>query len=174
MQNIKHLFLRESLPGIVLIAFSFIIGCAASDKAAEDEYLSNNTSEDSGAAASFSKGNQSSPRFNVQADTLTVHPRKKGTKENSSVGVRSSVPRKYYSVQIGAYKLKSNLERNYALCLKRFKQPIIKFYEPGIKMDRLCVGHFATAKEAKNFAKSIQEQYPKEYKEVWVTVLHHE
>ena len=174
MENIKHLLLKRNLLCIVLVAFSFIIGCSASDKAVEDEYTSDDTSGDSAVTGSISKGKQSSPRFNVQADTLTVHPRKKGMKENSSVGVRTSVSKKYYSVQIGAYRLKSNLERNYALCLKRFKQPIIKFYEPGIKMDRLCVGHFATAKEAKNFAKSIQEQYPKEYKEVWVTVLHHE
>jgi len=173
VESIKRLFLLGSLLCTTFIFLSFFAGCAGSENAGDEDTHNQNGSS----SKTILKGNASrkkqSPGFNVQADTLTVHPRKKGRKENSSVGVRSSVS-KYYSVQIGAYKSARNAEKSYELSLKRFKQPVIRFYEPGIKMERLCVGRFPTAKAAKEFAKSIQEQYPADYKEAWVTILHHE
>ncbi len=174
MENIKRLFLEHYAVSIVLLTPLFIAGCAASDGTAEDRSVTDTGRDDATAEGSTPRGKRPSPGFNVQADTLTAHSRRKGVKGNSSVSVRSTASKKYYSVQIGAYKLKGNADRNFALCLQRFKQPVIKFYAPGIKMERLCVGRFSTAKAAKVFAAAIQEQYPKDYHNVWVTVLQYE
>ena len=113
----------------------------------------------------------SNRRFNVQADTLTVQSKKKELLKTPPLTVKNSVPQKYYSVQIGAYRLKSNTDRNYALSLKRFQQPVIRFYEKGIKMERVCVGHFSSLKMAQTFLKKIQKQYPADYTEAWVAEL---
>lgn len=153
---------------IVLLALCALAGCTASGDATEEDYLSDTDTN------GYYAGRKSSPGFNVQADTLTAAQRRRGKKGSSNINVRSAAAKKFYSVQIGAYKLKSNADRNYKLCLKRFNQPILRFYEPGIKMERLCVGKFPTAKAAKEYALSIQEQYPKEYQNIWVTVLRHE
>lgn len=110
-------------------------------------------------------------RFTVKADTLSAHTRKKGNGDKTSISVRAAAPTKYYSVQIGAYRKKVNADRNYIITQKRFKLPMIRLYEGGIKMERICTGRFATKKEAEDFLKKIQEQYPKEYTEAWVCMF---
>jgi cell division protein FtsN len=110
-------------------------------------------------------------RFNVQADTLTVHSKRKEKLSSPPVAVKSAVPQKYFSVQIGAYRLKSNADRNFSLTMKRFQQPVIRFYERGIKMERLCVGHFSSAKAALAFLRKIQKDYPADYTDAWVAEL---
>lgn len=110
-------------------------------------------------------------RFNVQADTLSAHSRKKGNGEKAAISVRPAATSKYYSVQIGAYRKKVNADRNYTLTKKRFKLPMIRLYEGGIDMERICTGKFATKKEAEAFLQKIQAQYPKEYTEAWVCMF---
>ncbi|MBI2428264.1 MAG: SPOR domain-containing protein [Ignavibacteriales bacterium] len=110
-------------------------------------------------------------RFNVQADTLSAHTRKKTNGGNATISVRAAAPTKYYSVQIGAYRKKINADRNYTVTQKRFKLPMIRLYEGGIKMERICAGRFATKKQAEDFLKKIQEQYPKDYTEAWVCMF---
>lgn len=110
-------------------------------------------------------------RFNVKADTLSAHTRKKGNGDKASISVRAAAPTKYYSVQIGAYTKKVNADRNYTKTQKRFRLPMIRLYEGGIKMERICTGRFATKKEAEDFLKKIQAQYPKEYTEAWVVMF---
>lgn len=111
-------------------------------------------------------------RFTVQADTVTIQSRKKATVKTAPVPVKTVVvPQKYYSVQIGAFRLKSNAERNIRLLEKRFKAPVIHFYENGIKMERICIGRFSTLTEAKTFLRNMQKQYPAEYTQAWIAEL---
>lgn len=117
------------------------------------------------------KPKSTTQRFNVQADTLSAHTRKKGNNGKTSISVRAAAPTKYYSVQIGAYRKKFNADRNYTLTQKRFKLPMIRLYERGIDMERICTGRFATKKQAEDFLKKIQTQYPKDYTEAWVCMF---
>jgi hypothetical protein len=110
-------------------------------------------------------------RFNVQADTLTVQTRKKEKSTPAPVTVKSALPQHYYSIQIGAYRLKSNADRTIDIIKKRFPYPVIRFYEPGIKMERICIGHFTSFKAAVALLQSIQRQYPKDYKDAWIAEL---
>lgn len=158
-----------------------LFGCSSSGESYDDEYvtdyqetdaeLNSNTAETSAPEKKQQVSVPPNRRFNVQADTLTVQSKKKETLKTPPLTVKSSAPQKYYSVQIGAYRLKSNTDRNYALSLKRFQQPVIRFYEKGIKMERVCVGHFSSLKMAQAFLNKIQKQYPADYAEAWVAEL---
>ena len=109
--------------------------------------------------------------FSVQADTLSATPRKKGSKTAQPIEMRQTAQKKYYSVQIGAYKLRSNIENNKKILEKRFRQPVIIFFENGIKMTRMCVGNFPTKSAAMSFLLQMQKQYPGEYRQAWVAEL---
>jgi len=107
-------------------------------------------------------------RFNVQADTLSAHTRKKTNGTQADIAVRAAAPTYYYSVQIGAFRLKSNADRNYILTQKRFNLPTMRIYERGIQMERICTGKFSSKTQALKFLRNIQEQFPKEYADAWV------
>jgi len=177
VENIRFAFILTSV--IFCIG---LFGCSSSEESFDDEYVTDYQETD--AEQSIDTAEISAPetrqqpvsvpsnrRFNVQADTLTVQSKKKEIPKTSPLTVKNSVPQKYYSVQIGAYRLKSNTDRNYTLSLKRFQQPVIRFYEKGIKMERVCVGHFSSLKMAQEFLKKIQKQYPADYTEAWVAEL---
>ncbi len=156
-------------------------GCSSSEKTTEDDELVYSESDASATQethpsslqetrAAYSKNSR--PRqFHVQADTLSATRRKKGTSNNRSIEVRQSAQKKYYSIQIGAFRLESNVAHNKQLLEKRFKQPVIIFYEGGIKMTRMCLGNFPTKHAANTFLASMKEQYPKDYTTAWVAEL---
>jgi cell division protein FtsN len=159
-----------------------LFGCSSSEESYDDQYVTDyqeteseqdiDTAETSAPETSQQPVSVSSNRrFNVQADTLTVQSKKKEKLNTPPLTVKNSAPQTYYSVQIGAYRLKSNTDRNYMLSLKRFQLPVIRFYEKGIKMERVCVGHFSSLKMAQAFLKKIQKQYPADYAEAWVAEL---
>jgi len=166
----------------------WLAGCSASEESfdpkdashdQEVDYITEPQSPDTTVVDTTKHGIQQEPkrktpasqRFTVQADTLTAQSRKKEGAGASSVALRSSASKKYYSVQIGAFRLNSNIERNQQLLNKRFKQPVISFYENGIQLTRICVGNFSTKQSALAFLKKMKEQYPRDYTEAWVAEL---
>lgn len=167
---------------LVALAVTLLIGCSASRDVWTDENdqesiaetspeeMSDNTQQ-SKEETGPGNNDTSQQRFNVQADTLSVHSRKKTNGEPAAISMRAAAPTKYYSVQIGAYTKKINADRNYTITQKRFKLPMIRLYEGGIKMERICTGRFPTKKAAEDFLKKIQEQYPKDYTEAWVVMF---
>lgn len=177
MENIK----RVALSFAVLLAFAGS-GCSSSEQSPQkepsqpQEYRSLPEKNRKSAVPPSVRKNEtavpsSQQRFNVQADTLTVHTRKKERSTSPPVTVKSTLPRHYYSIQIGAFRLKSNADRNVEIINKRFSYPVIRFYEPGIKMERICMGHFTSYKAAVALLKSIQQQYPNDYKDAWIAEL---
>lgn len=177
MENIRFAAFLASV--VVCVGLS---GCSATEESLDDEYVTDvQTSESErsidapDATAQDAKqppsAGRSQRRFTVQADTLTVQSKKKEKPKTPPVTVNKSASQKYYSIQIGAYRLKSNADRNYARSLKRFRQPVIRFYEKGIKMERVCVGHFSSFTMARAFLKKIQQQYPADYPDAWVAEL---
>jgi len=84
---------------------------------------------------------------------------------------KGSTRKKFYSVQVGAFRELGNADRAKKLAQERYKKPIFHFYEKGIKMYRVTVGDFASLKEAAAFLKKIQAAHPKEYQEAWVAEM---
>jgi SPOR domain len=110
--------------------------------------------------------------FVTQEDTIEaqVVTRKQAT-------IRSKAPperlkkKKYYSVQIGAFRVLSNADRAQKIAKQRYKKPIYHFYDKAIKMYRVTVGNFSKIKDAFVFLKTVQSKHPKEYKDAWVAEM---
>ena len=79
--------------------------------------------------------------------------------------------KKFYSVQIGAFRELSNANRAKKVAQDRYKRTVYHFYEKGIKMYRVTVGNFSKLKDGLTFLKKIQSEHPKEYKNAWVAEM---
>lgn len=117
-----------------------------------------------------SKGKQQG--FVTQEDTIEaqVVTRNQGT-IHSKVPPQRLKKKKYYSVQIGAFRVLSNADRAQKLAKQRYKKPVYHFYDKAIKMYRVTVGNYAKIKDAFVFLKTLQSKHPKEYKDAWVAEM---
>ncbi|MDE3057214.1 MAG: SPOR domain-containing protein [Bacteroidota bacterium] len=79
--------------------------------------------------------------------------------------------KKYYSVQVGAFRIIANAERCQKLVKKRFRKPVHQFYDRGIKMYRITVGNFSTKKTAFVFLRRVKNDFAKDYSDAWVAEL---
>lgn len=84
---------------------------------------------------------------------------------------KHSLKKKYYSVQLGAFRTLSNADRAKKVAQQRYKKPIYQFYDKPIKMYRVTLGNFSKLNDALTFLKTIQQQHPKEYKDAWVAEM---
>ena len=115
---------------------------------------------------------QGQQQFSVQSDTLDVQSKRK-QKNNiqSSILVKSSAPKKFYTVEIGAFRLQSNVRRHQEQLTKRFNLPVTIFLDTTIHLTRVCVGNFSTKKSAFDFLTMMKEKHPKDYPDPWVSQL---
>ena len=162
----------------MLLALYWLYGCSTSEKVTHTPKNSNSLKPRTKNSANIkittslkSTPKQTSQSFSVQVDTLTAQSRKKGNHSNSSIALRSSLPKKYYSIQIGAFKSQANIDLNQKMLNKRFKQPVITFFDGGIKMMRICIGNFPTKQVGFDFLHGMQKNYPNDYKNAWVAEL---
>lgn len=108
-------------------------------------------------------------RFSVQADTVDVQHKKRGGTQTSSVLVKASTPKKFYTVEVGAFRLQSNVKRHQQQLGARFKLPVRVLYDSSINLTRVCVGTFSSRSFAVTFMKKMQAQYPADYPDSWVS-----
>jgi cell division protein FtsN len=115
-------------------------------------------------------GQQSSAqRFSVQADTVVVQQKKKPGSQSSSISVKASTPKKFYTVEIGAFRRQSNVDRHRTQLAERFHLPVRVLFDSSISLTRVCVGTFSTRSLAIDFMKKMQSQYPEDYPDCWVS-----
>ncbi|MDP1675751.1 MAG: SPOR domain-containing protein [Bacteroidota bacterium] len=115
---------------------------------------------------------QSNQLFSVQSDTLDIQPKRKQKKTApSSISVKSSPPKKFYTVDVGAFRLQSNVRRHQEQLAIRFKLPVIVFVDTTIHLTRVCVGNFSSKKSATDFLTMMKTKYPKDYPDPWVSQL---
>ncbi len=165
-----------------MIISSLWVGCSSSEDSTSDEFLTETNQIDSSVTETADsqldepkqdrKSEKSNQQFSVQADTLDVKAKQKQKNTiTSSVSVKSSPPKKFYTVEIGAFRLQSNIKRHQEQLSKRFKLPVKIFLDSTIKLTRICVGNFASKKSANQFLTTIKEKYPKDYPDPWVSQL---
>ena len=108
----------------------------------------------------------------TQEDTIEaqVVTRNQGT-IHSKAPLKRLKKKKYYSVQIGAFRILSNADRAQKLAKQRYKKPVYHFYDKAIKMYRVTVGNFSKIKDAFVFLKTVQSKHPKEYIDAWVAEM---
>lgn len=111
-------------------------------------------------------------RFDVQADTLTAVARKREKQPvTTPAATRTPAPQRFYTVQVGAFRLRGNADRNEQLLRKHFSQPVIRFSSERLKMERLCIGHFTSFREATAFMAAVKGKFPKEFGQAWIAEL---
>ncbi len=110
--------------------------------------------------------------FVTQEDTIEaqVVTRNQGTIHSKAPPQRLK-KEKYYSVQIGAFRILSNADRAQKIAKQRYKKQVYHFYDKAIKMYRVTVGNFSKIKDAFVFLKTVQSKDPKEYKDAWVAEM---
>ncbi len=188
-ESIKNM---QSILRIFYIVFSVFIagvwiGCSSSEESTEYDYLIETTEFDTTTVNTTSlesetkplnesslrpaKTTSSSQQFSVQADTVDVQSKKKQNGNSSSISVKSSAPKKFYTVEVGAFQLQSNVKRHQEQLAARFKLPVTVLFESSINLTRVCVGNFPTKKSALEFMKMMKEKYPKDYPDPWVSQL---
>ena len=117
-----------------------------------------------------SPGNQQG--FVTQEDTIEAEVvTRNQTANHMKAPSQHSTKKKYYSVQVGAFRVLSNADRAKKVAQQRYKKPVYQFFDKPIKMYRVTLGNFPNIKEALNFLKMIQQQHPKEYKDAWVAEM---
>lgn len=177
-QNIKIVF---SIVSFFIIS-TFGIGCSSSEEAVNEEYLTGTAPSDISDIDSVhheaseplqtNKLKKSNQQFSVQADTLDVQSKQKQKNTvQSSILVKSSPPKKFYTIEIGAFRLQSNVRRHQEQLKRRFKLPVRIFLDSSIKLTRVCLGNFSTKKSALEFLTTMKEKYPKDYPDPWVSQL---
>ena len=84
---------------------------------------------------------------------------------------KHSAKKKYYSVQLGAFRVLANADKEKKIAQQRYKKPVYQFFDKPIKMYRVTVGNFPKLNDGLKFLKQIQEAHPKEYKDAWVAEM---
>ncbi len=110
--------------------------------------------------------------FVAQEDTIEAQLVKKNKQHEQPQNQFNVLKKKkYYSVQVGAFRIMTNAERCQQLVKKRFKKPVYQFYDRAIKMYRVAVGNFSTKKTAFAFLHQVKKDFTKDYSDAWVAEL---
>lgn len=115
------------------------------------------------------KKQSAAQQFSVQADTVDIQRKTRQGSATSSISVKASAPKKFYTVEVGAFRLQSNIKRHQEELTKRFKLPVRILFDSTINLTRVCVGTFSSKSFAAAFIEKMQRQYPKEYPGLWVS-----
>ncbi len=108
-------------------------------------------------------------RFTVQADTVVVEKKKRQSSASTSISVKASAPKKFYTVEVGAFRMQSNIQRHKEQLAQRFKLPVRILFDSTLKLTRVCVGTFSSRNSAMEFITKMNNEYPKEYPGLWVS-----
>lgn len=108
-------------------------------------------------------------RFTVQADTVVIEKKKRQSSASTSISVKASAPKKFYTVEVGAFRVQSNVLRHKEQLGQRFKLPVRILYDSTLQLTRVCVGTFSSRSSATEFIKKMHNEYPKEYPGLWVS-----
>jgi cell division protein FtsN len=156
-------------------------GCSSSNSAQQDTTQTSPDSASPQPAQSLSGGRTRNDRsshirnqqgFVTQEDTIEAEV----VTRNHGVGhmkppTKGTAKRKFYSVQVGAFRELSNANKAKKVAQERYKKTVYHFYEKGIKMYRVTVGDFAKLQDGLAFLKKIQHEHPQEYKNAWVAEM---
>lgn len=121
------------------------------------------------AAEPSPKGPAAVQRFTVQADTVVVEKKKRQSSASTTISVKASAPKKFYTVEVGAFRLQSNVQRHKEQLSSRFKLPVRILFDSSLTLTRVCVGTFSTRSSAAQFIAKMQNEYPKDYPGLWVS-----
>lgn len=154
-------------------------GCSSSEESAEDSIMTEMQPFDTTTvtepvqqeppAPIQKKEKATTQRFSVQADTVDVQQKKRQGSNTSSISVKASAPKKFYTVEVGAFKLQSNVKRHQMELAKRFKLPVRVLFDSTINLTRVCVGTFSTKLLAAQLINKMQKEYPKDYPSIWIS-----
>lgn len=185
-ENIKTLFHSAS----ILILAALFFGCSSSETVEEDPVTADFEEFEAAADDTVAQeaeiitppvqtpSNKPQPqrntqtgkqRFSVQSDTVDVQRRKKQGSQSPTVSVKASTPKKFYTVEVGAFRLQSNIRRHQDQLAKRFQLPVRVLFDSTLQLTRVCVGTFSTKTLAANFMKKMQKDFPKDYPDLWVS-----
>ena len=164
---------------LIAAAASIVVsGCSSSNTAQQESSIDSTATQSQQPISPKQTHEEKSSRprnqqgFVTQEDTIEaeVVTRNQGASQLKPPPKRSA-KKKFYSVQLGAFRILSNADHAKRVAKERYKKPIYHFYDKGIKMYRVTVGNFSKLNDGLSFLKEIQKKHPKEYKDAWVAEM---
>ncbi len=175
--------LRHELLFIASVGVSIVIaGCSSSGSSQQEATQASPDSASAqltgqGQPAGHLNGRKSSRARNqqgfvTQEDTIEAEVvTRNHTTGHVKPPAKGSSKKKFYSVQVGAFRELSNANHAKKVAQERYKRTVYHFYEKGIKMYRVTVGNFSKLNDGLAFLKKIQKEHPQEYKNAWVAEM---
>jgi cell division septation protein DedD len=158
-----------------MLSFSLMLGCSSSGNTGENGGQANSAASSSSGVTAEKNGeathNKKQQGFVTQEDTIEAHLVTRTPQSESGHPSHAHAVKKYYSVQIGAFRISFNADRCLRLIKKRTTYSTVHFYDKAIKMYRVTVGHFIKKEEAFAFRKSLKKNFPKDYRDCWVVEM---
>jgi cell division septation protein DedD len=178
MTNEKKLrFLFLNFAGLIFcfVPGVFLIGCSSSEppqKSATEQQPVPQLRTSEQPVTAKPKPLKSPQGFIAREDTIEAQLVKKSKQQGQPHNQFKAIEKKkYYSVQVGAFRIMANAERCQRLVKKRFHKPVYQFYDRPIKMYRVAVGNFSMKKTAFIFLHQVKKDFPKDYSDAWVAEL---
>jgi cell division septation protein DedD len=132
-----------------------ISGCGSHEPVVEEPLMSPPPAE------------QQPPPVSIETRTDTVATIRTPAQEPQQVPPTPAVQARF-KVQIGAFHDPQRATVIQNLARERFALPAINEYDAAHGTYRIRVGSFETRKEAEDFRKKMQQQFPGEYADAWI------
>ena len=176
--RLRYIFILIASVGMSMIA----VGCSSSNSSQQDATQASSDSSSTQLRGQPQSGGHSNGRklsrirnqqgFVTQEDTIEAEVvTRNHTPGHVKPPAKGSTKKKFYSVQVGAFRELSNANHAKKVAQERYKKTVYHFFEKGIKMYRVTVGTFSKLKDGLAFLKKIQSEHPEEYKNAWVAEM---
>ena len=159
------------LCSIVVLSVLFFSGCSTSEESTSKEGEKIIPPQDTvhTAVKPEMKKEEKTDTVNIVDAQKTQKPPYQQTE--ISKPPEQEVPAGNYAVQVGAFKSKESAERFAELPKERFPGRIIIVPDEDNQMFKVLIGYFRAKEEARAFRDEINQKYPAEYKDAWVTEI---
>ncbi|HEX9005987.1 MAG TPA: SPOR domain-containing protein [Bacteroidota bacterium] len=147
---------RRTVLSATLAALLIAAGCGSHEQTTEDRSIIPPQPEQ-----------QSPVSIETRTDTVaTIHPpaQEPPGRPAATAGLQR------FKVQIGAFRDPQHASLVQNLARERFALPASNEYDTGTGTYRIRIGSFETRKEAEDFRKKMQQDFPGEYGDAWIIV----
>lgn len=164
--------MKQLLIFIVCFSFFVITGCVTSQKSIElQEEKSIQSVPDTNKVVIISEIKKEEPIDTVNAVDIQTTSKPNYNPEVTMNTSQVSISAGNFSVQIGAYETEESAKRCAYLAKERFKEEVIIMLAQLNNLYKVLIGKFSTKDEARKFRDEINQKFPTEYKDAWVTEI---
>ncbi len=147
---------RRTVLSAALVALAIAAGCGSHEQATEEQSV-------------IPQQQEQQPPVSIETRTDTVAAIHAPAQEPPSRPATTAGAQRF-KVQIGAFRDPQHASLVQNLARERFALPASNEYDTGTGTYRIRIGSFETRKDAEDFRRKIQQEFPGEYGDAWIIV----